>query len=139
MKKLAKKQLSVIVLAAILAICIGCLLLQKTRDKSEYTFSTTLPVCAVTEKTAENGYYLTVQLEDWTVDEYSLSTDRLTMRTSENIYTQTASGENYAGISLIVTIPGTEPQMDIGSVLKGGHTDYCEITAITTGDNQIIS
>ena len=72
MKKLAKKQLSVIVLAAILAICIGCLLLQKTRDKSEYTFSTTLPICAVTEKTAENGYYLTVQLEDWTVDELSL-------------------------------------------------------------------
>ena len=139
MKKLAKKQLSVIVLAAILAICIGCLLLQKTQDKSEYTFSTTLPICAVTEKTAENGYYLTVQLEDWTVDEYNLSSNLLTMRTTESVYAEADPENNYIGISLIVTIPGTEPQMDIGSVLKGGHTDYCEITAITTGDNQTIS
>lgn len=139
MKKLAKKQLSVIVLAAILAICIGCLLLQKTRDKNEYTFSTTLPICAVTEKTAEDVFYLTVQLEDWTVDEYSLSSNLLTMRTTESVYAEADPENNYIGISLIVTIPGTEPQMDIGSVLKGGHTDYCEITAITTGDNQTIS
>ena len=139
MKKLAKKQLSVIVLAAILAICIGCLLLQKTRDKSEYTFSTTLPICAVTEKTAKDGFYLTVQLEDWTVDEYNLSSNLLTMRTTESVYAEADPENNYIGISLIVTIPGTEPQMDIGSVLKGGHTDYCEITAITTGDNQTIS
>ena len=117
----------------------GLLLTSCKSQTTDRTTVTTLSICAVTEKAEQDGYYLTVQLEDWTVEEYSLSSDLLTLQTNESIYKQTTTGDDFAGISLVITIPDTEPTMDIGSVLKGGHTDYCAITAITTADNQTIT
>lgn len=68
------------------------------------------------------------------MEEYSLSSNLLTMRTTESVYAEADTDSSYIGISLTVTIPETEPKTDdIGVVLKGGHTDYCEITALSAG------
>lgn len=128
-----------LILLAVIILAVGGILLtvHQIKKGEDFTFYTTLSICAVTEKTEQDGIYcLTVQLEDWTVEEYSLPSNLLTMRTTESVYAEANPGGNYIGISLTVTIPGTEPKTDdIGVVLKGGHTDYCKITTISTADN----
>lgn len=65
MKKPEKKQIGLIVLLVVIAIVMGSLAFRAISGKKDYTISTTLPICAVTEKTEQDGIYcLTVQLED---------------------------------------------------------------------------
>ena len=50
MKKPEKKQIGLIALVILITIVIGSLVLRTIPGKKDYTISTTLPICAVTEK-----------------------------------------------------------------------------------------
>lgn len=88
----------------------------------------------------EDGYYLTVTLEDWLVEKFNLSYDRVSIRTRPGIYDKVSPGDVCAGVSLRVSWPEKPSPADvnIGPLLKKKQTDRWEIISVTTADNETI-
>lgn len=86
----------------------------------------------------ENGYYLTVVLNDPLIEHYHLSYDRISFKTSQNIYNQVSPGEPVGGVTLEIRGPERSSAPDLGAVLKGKRNDLCEIVSLTTAGNTVI-
>lgn len=131
-----KKRIILVFLLLCMVICIFYVL--KISNKNDYTLITSIPIYDITEKIHDDDFYLTVALEAYTIEEYSLPYDRITLRVSESIYDEIVVNSGFIGASLKITIPYNQPKSDIGMILKEKNTDYCEIIGITTKDNVVI-
>lgn len=100
-----------------------------------------IPTDSIAEKFHdEDGYFLTVALEDWLIEEFNLSYDRVSIRTGQGIYDKVSPGDVCAGVSLRVSWPEKPSPADvnIGPLLKEKQTDRWEIISVTTADNFVI-
>ena len=116
----------------ILFIIISIFSILETSNKKDYIIITAIPINDITEKIHNDGlYYLTVTLEDYIIEEYNLSYDKLTLKVSESIYNKVVINSGFIGISLRIKIPYNQPKSNIETILREKNTDYCEIIGIT--------
>lgn len=107
-------------------------------SEKDNVFVTTVAISGVTEKYSNNNiFYLTVNLDEYTIDEYDLSYRSVSFRINENLYNNIIINDSYIGITLEVTIPDSAEVMDIGTILEGKYTEFCHVVAITTKDNKV--
>lgn len=120
----------------ILFIIISIFSILETSNKKDYIIITAIPINDITEKIHNDGlYYLTVTLEDYIIEEYNLSYDKLTLKVSESIYNKVVINSGFIGISLRIKIPYNQPKSNIETILREKNTDYCEIIGITAKGN----
>lgn len=120
----------------ILFIIISIFSILEMSNKKDYIIITAIPINDITEKIHNDGlYYLTVTLEDYIIEEYNLSYDKLTLKVSESIYNKVVINSGFIGISLRIKIPYNQPKSNIETILREKNTDYCEIIGITTKGN----
>lgn len=86
----------------------------------------------------EDGYYLTVILDDSVVKSYHLHYDRVSLKTGKRIYDKVFPEENFVGVSLKITNVKKLSNIDVGLILKEKQTDLCEIISVTKSDNTLI-
>lgn len=121
--------LAAAVVTACVVICAGWFAAAGQRDVDEAV--TVLSIESIAEKFQdEDGYYLTVALEDWLIDEYDLSYDRATFRTRQDIYDEVSAGDKYAGVTLKISEPEKCGNGDVRAVLKWDMCDLCEIISL---------
>jgi len=107
--------------------------------KNECVTITSVSIESIAEKFHnEDGYYLTVVLEDSVVEFYHLSYDTVSFKTEQRIYDKVFPEDNFIGVSLKITEPEKRSRVDPGSVLREKQTDSCEIVSATKADNTII-
>lgn len=131
-----KRNLMVAFILLCLAVCVFGVV--KMSNKDDHSFVTALSIYDITEKKQDDEFYLTVALDDFVVEEYSLSQNDFTFQVKESIYNKVIANSGFTGVSLKVTIPYDQPKSDIGMILKENRTDYCEIISVTTKDNILI-
>lgn len=120
----------------ILFIIISIFSILEMSNKKDYIIITAIPINDITEKIHNDGlYYLTVTLEDYIIEEYNLSYDKLTLKVSESIYNKVVINSGFIGISLRIKIPYNQPKSNIETILREKNTDYCEIIGITAKGN----
>lgn len=120
----------------IVFIVISIFYILKMSNKKDYIIITAIPIHDITEKIHNNDlFYLTVDLEDYIIEEYNLSYDKLTLRVSESIYNKVVVNSGFIGVSLRITIPYNQPKSDIETILREKNADYCEIIGITAKGN----
>ncbi len=132
-----KKYMISLLIVIFIVICIFSVL--KVSTKPDTTIITTLSIQDITEKSHTDDYYLTILLDEYVVEEYNLSYDKLTLKTTESIYEKVKENSGFSGITLKIEIPGNQEKRDLGMILKENLTDWCEIIGITTKDNVIIN
>ena len=100
-------------------------------EKDGPVIYTTLSIDRIAEKLHnEDGYYLTVALEDWLIEDYNLSYDRITFKTEQEVYDKVSPGDIYAGVTLKIREPEQCSNGDIRAVLKWKRNDLCEIVSL---------
>lgn len=124
----------------LLCVILGAGWLAAGREKRDERFTAAVLFAdSVADKFQnEEGYYLTVVLDDSLIEHYHLSYDRISFKTSQNIYNQVSPGEPVAGVTLEIRGPGQPSAPDLGAVLKGKRNDLCEIVSLTTAGNTVI-
>ena len=124
----------------LLCVILGAGWLAANREKRDERFTAAVLFAdSVADKFQnEEGYYLTVVLDDSLIEHYHLSYDRISFKTSQNIYNQVSPGEPVAGVTLEIRGPGQPSAPDLGAVLKGKRNDLCEIVSLTTAGNTVI-
>ncbi len=132
-----KKYLIPLLVVIGIVICVFSIL--KISTKPDTTIITTLSIQDITEKSHTDNYYLTILLDDFVVQEYGLSYNSLTFKTTESIYNKVKVNTGFVGVSLKIVIPTNQEKRDLGMILKENLTDWCEIVGITTKDNVIIN
>lgn len=132
-----KKYLILLFVIIGLVICVFSILKISTKPQAT-TIITTLSIQDVTEKSHTDDYYLTLLLDDFVVEEYGLTYNSLTIKTTESIYNNVDVNSGFVGVSLEITIPSNQEKRDIGMILKENLTDWCKIIGITTKNNEII-
>ncbi len=85
----------------------------------------------------EDGYYLTLALEDGVIEDYHLSYDEVSIKTGKNLYDKVVPGERSPGVTLKITDPEKECR-DIGALMKVKRHELCEIISVTAADHSII-
>ena len=129
-------------LPALILICViaGIGWLAAPKGEKERVTITPLSVEGIADKFRnEDGYYLTVGLEDWLVESCHLSYDSVSLKTGRSIYDQVAPGERSPGVTLRITVPENRPGGDlIRWVMKEERQDLCEIISVTRADNSLI-
>ncbi len=127
-------------LPLIVIICIAIFIfsIMKISVKPDTTVVTSLSIQDITDKSHIDNYYLKILLDDFVVQEYGLSYNSLTLKTTESIYNKVKVNSGFAGVSLKIVIPGSEEKRDLGMILKENLIDWCEVIGITTKDNAII-
>ncbi len=85
----------------------------------------------------EDGYYLTLALEDGVIEDYHLSYDEVSIKTGKNLYDKVVPGERSPGVTLKITDPEKECR-DIGALMKAKRHELCEIISVTAADHSII-
>lgn len=129
-----KKILMLIFIILFIIICIFSFF--KISNKKDTIIGTAIPIYDVVEKFCNNDeYYLTVAFEDYFIEQYKLPKDKLTFKVKESIYNKVIVNSGFVGISLTIKIPYNEPKIDIGTILRENHTNYCKIVRITSKDN----
>ncbi len=131
-----KKYLIPLLVVIGIVICVFSIL--KISTKPQTTTITTMSIQDVTEKNHTDDYYLTLLLDDFVVEEFGLSYNSLTIKTTESIYNNVSVNSGFVGVSLKVTIPNNQETRDLGMILKENLTDWCQVIGITTKDNVII-
>ena len=84
----------------------------------------------------EDGYYLTLALEDGVIEDYHLSYDEVSIKTGKNLYDKVVPGERSPGVTLKITDPEKECR-DIGALMKVKRHELCEIISVTAADHSI--
>ncbi len=128
---------------AVLALILICIIMGagwfaevSKKEKNKRVTITSMSIDGIAEKFHhEGGYYLTVVLEDWLLETYHLSYDRVSFRTEQKIYDNVVPGDNFTGICLKITEPDNRSKIDLGFVLKREQNDLCEIISVTTAEN----
>ena len=85
----------------------------------------------------EDGYYLTLALEDGVIEDYHLSYDEVSIKTGKNLYDKVVPGERSPGVTLKITDSEKECR-DIGALMKVKRHELCEIISVTAADHSII-
>jgi len=115
----------------------GWLVAASKGEKNELI--TSVSIESVTEKFHnEDGYYLTVILDDSVVKSYHLHYDRVSLKTGRRIYDKDFPDENFVGVSLKIASDKKLSHNDVGLILKEKQTDLCEIISVTKADNTLI-
>lgn len=131
MERAMKKGVCIAIAVVLACAVIGSGWFAAVSQKNEPETITTLSVDSIAEKFHnDDGYYLTVALEDWLIEEYNLSYDRVTFKTGQDIYDKVSPGENYAGVTLKIREPDKCSNGDIRAVLKRELSDLCEIISL---------
>lgn len=121
-------------IAGIGGLAAGC-----EEGKNEHVTITSVSIESIAEKFHnEDGYCLTVVLEDSVVESYHLSYDTVSFKTGQRIYDKVFPEDDFIGVSLKITEPEKRSRIDPGSVLREKQTDSCEIVSATKADNTII-
>ncbi|NBJ88707.1 hypothetical protein [Acutalibacter sp. 1XD8-36] len=127
MKKIG---IAVIALACIL-FGTGCLVMVGSEGKNEHEAIAVLSIESIAEKFHNNDeYYLTVALEDWLIEDFNLSYDRISFKTEQDIYDKVSPGDVYAGVTLKIRESEKCSNGDIHAVLKWERSDLCEIISL---------
>lgn len=127
----------VILICTIIGVGAGWLVATSKGEKNELI--TSISIESVTEKFHnEDGYYLTVILDDCVVKSYHLNYDRVSLKTGRRIYDKVFPDENFVGVSLKIASDKKLSHNDVGLTLKEKQTDLCEIIAVTKADNTLI-
>ena len=142
----AKNQVNKKWIGAALALVLLCVILgtgwlaAANREKRDEPFTAAVLFAdSIADKSQnEEGYFLTVVLDDSLIEHYHLSYDRISFRTSQNIYNQVSPGEPVAGVTLEIRAPERSSAPDLASALKGKRNDLCEIVSLTTAGNTVI-
>lgn len=133
-----KGRITIVVLICVI-IGTGWLAVASKEKKNECITITSVSIKSVTEKFHnEDGYYLTVILEDSVVKSYHLHYDRVSLKTGKRIYDKVFPEENFVGISLKIASVKELSNIDVGLILKEEQTDLCEIISVTKADNTLI-
>ncbi len=69
-------------------------------------------------------------MEDWLIEDYNLSYDRITFKTEQEVYDKVSPGDIYAGVTLKIREPEQCSNGDIRAVLKWKRNDLCEIVSL---------
>ena len=122
-------------IAAVILVCVmigaGWLAVVSGAEKDGPVIYTTLSIDRIAEKLHNgDGYYLTVALEDWLIEDYNLSYDRITFKTEQEVYDKVSPGDIYAGVTLKIREPEKCSNGDIRAVLKWKRNDLCEIVSL---------
>lgn len=134
-----KKGRIIIVVLICVIIGTGWLVVASKEKKNECITITSVSIKSVTEKFHnEDGYYLTVILEDSVVKSYHLHYDRVSLKTGKRIFDKVFPEENFVGISLKIASVKELSNIDVGLILKEEQTDLCEIISVTKADNTLI-
>lgn len=130
MKRTIKKGVCIAIAVLVCAV-VGSGWFAAVSQKNERETVTTLSVDSIAEKFHnDGGYYLTVALEDWLIEEYNLSCDRVTFKTGQDIYDKVSPGDSYAGVTLRIREPEKCSNGDVRAVLKWDMSDLCEIISL---------
>ena len=134
MKKAIGAALAVVMTCAV--ICVGWVVTASKRI--EGVTIVTLSVDSIAGKFHnEDGYYLTLALEDGVIEDYHLSYDEVSIKTGKNLYDKVVPGERSPGVTLKITDPEKECR-DIGALMKVKRHELCEIISVTAADHSII-
>lgn len=129
----------VIVILICIFMGIGWLIAVSGEKKNERATITPVSIDSIAEKYHnEDGYYLTVVLEDSAIEYYHLSYDKVSFKTGQRIYDKVFPEDDFIGVSLKMTQPEKRSYVDLGSVLKGKQEELCEIISVTKADNSLI-
>ncbi len=110
-----------------------------SQEKDGHVTVTSVSIESIAEKLHnEDGYYLTVVLEDSAVEFFHLSYDTVSFKTKQSIYDKVFPEDDFAGVSLKITEPEKRSRIDPGAVLREKQTDFCEIISVTKADNSLI-
>lgn len=130
MKRTMKKGVCIAIAVLVCAVIVSGWFAAASQ-KNERETVTTLSVDSIAEKFHnDDGYYLTVALEDWLIEEYNLSCDRVTFKTGQDIYDKVSPGDSYAGVTLRIREPEKCSNGDVRAVLKWDMSDLCEIISL---------
>lgn len=136
MKKAVCAALALVLAGAVMGV--GWFITAGREEKMEGVTVTTLSTDSIAGKFHnEDGYYLTLALEDWLIEDYHLSYDRVSFKTEQNIYDKVAVGERSPGVTLKIADP-EKRSLDIEWVMKEKRHQLCEIISVTAGDHSII-
>ena len=140
MERAMKKGICIaIVILTCFIIGTGWIAAVSNTEKNERATITSISVESIAEKFQnEDGYYLTVVLDDSMVEAYHLSYDRISLKTGQRIYDKILPEDNFAGVSLKITGPEKRSNADLGLVLKEKQDGFCEIISVTKADNSLI-
>lgn len=134
----SKVRMTIVILICTI-IGAGWLIAASKGNKNERITITSVSIESVTEKFHnEDGYYLTVILEDSVVKSYHLHYDRVSLKTGRRIYDKVFPDENFVGVSLKIASDKKLSNIDVGLILKEKQTDLCEIISVTKADNTLI-
>lgn len=108
-------------------------------NRYEERMYATLYINQITEKSQADGtYYLTIVLDDYTVEECHLSHNTLKLKTTEAIYSKIDTNLTYIGVSLKI-MPYDPADGDIGFMLYTQNTQNWTIIKVFTDKNTSIS
>lgn len=120
-----------IIVMACVVIGAGYLAVAGRGEPDESAMITTLSIDSIAEKFHnEDGYYLTVALEDWLIEEYHLSYDRISIKTQWDIYDKASPGDGYAGVTLKIREPEKCSNGGVREVLQWDLSDLCDIISL---------
>lgn len=120
-------------------ILLGVIIVGFRPSKPTYTVTiTTLSIKDITEKIEHEGsYYLTIVLDDFVVEDYSLAFNQLTLPTEENLYNQLTVNTGYVGVCL--EVPYFQERGEFLLKLKSQDTANWKIISVTTSENQVVT
>ncbi len=121
-----------ILIFGLVCLIIVYIILGKKDKLTETEAITAIPISKVSDKYEKEGtFYLTVVLDNHIVEAYHLAYNEVTFRTSEKVYHEAISGQDYIGVTLKIIPPKDHPKADIGYILKAKlTTEYCEIISL---------
>lgn len=130
-----KRFLAALLLIACVGMCAGC---QSAPIRKQDHFATAIGISDITDKFIDDQPYVTVVLDDYLIQEYSLDYNEVTIAVEKSVYDKVTLNTGYCGISLLVTIPDDLPKADIGLILKAKRIENIKITSATTKDNVVL-
>lgn len=122
-----------------IVLVVACYILcHENAKNSGKSFITTIPIQSVISKHYDEDYFITLVLDENTVQEYGLKNNEVVIKVTKSIYNEVTMKEKYVGASLEINNPNNFSKSDLGMILKGSNTEWCRIISLTKKDNTLL-
>lgn len=124
---------------SLLLLGVACAIIgyNSLKNKESEVTITTLSIKDISDKRIDvDSYYLTLVLDDFVVNEYSLQCNKIELQTEKKIYDEVTVDSGFAGAA--IEIPRIQNNDEFVMMLKEKNTGKWKIKGVTTQDNRII-
>ncbi len=122
----------IIIATLIVIVCLFFIFFDiKIVNKNNLSLVSSVSICDIADKFHTDDYYLTVQFDDFVVEDYHLSYNTLTLPTTKEIYDKIDLSKEYEyeGITIEVK-PYKKSDGDIDVMLKSKNTENWKISSV---------